>query len=505
MGFAKKSCQVPKICHENANFQGLARFLLADPNIAPTFPSMAGMQQVQNLSMQQMLAPQLQQSLQILQAPILELRNLIQEEMAVNPVLEEERIEPTLEDRQRERDEFQEEFEHLAKLDEEWRDYMSQNSSYSGRSQDDEERRQFFFDSIATNETLQQHLMEQLQTSDLSADQRKIAELIIGNIDDLGFLTISVEDMSQNSGVAETELREVLEVIQTFHPVGVGTRDLRECLLVQLRRLGKGDSMEYRIVDKFLEDLGKHRFPEIARRLNSTPEQVQKCADFIATLDPKPGQLFTPDMTNYVLPDVTVEKVSGDWQISLNGEQIPHLRISNTYKDLMSRDGNPVDVRDYIREKIRSGKFLIKSIHQRQQTISNIANEILERQREFFEKGPTALKPLTMVQVAEVVGVHETTVSRAISGKYMATPWGVFELKYFFTPGYQTAGGETLSNTSVKNAIVELVKSEDSRHPLSDKEIVDILTERGIPIARRTVAKYRAEAGILPSNMRKSY
>ncbi len=467
---------------------------------------MAGMQQVQNLSMQQMLAPQLQQSLQILQAPILELRNLIQEEIAVNPVLEEERTEPTLEDRQREHDdEFREEFEHLAKLDEEWRDYMSQNSSYAGRSQEEEERRQFFFDSIATNETLQQHLLEQLQTSDLDAEQRKIAELIIGNIDDIGFLQISVEEMSRNTGVPVEELREVLEVIQTFHPVGVGTRDLRECLLVQLRRLGKGDGMEYHIVANHLEDLGKHRFPEIARKLNTSPEQVQKCADFIATLDPKPGQLFTPDMTNYVLPDVTVEKVSGEWQVSLNGEQIPHLRISNTYKDLMSRDGNPADVRDYIRDKIRSGKFLIKSIHQRQQTISNIAHEIVKRQQDFFENGPTALKPLTMVQVAEVVGVHETTVSRAISGKYMATPWGVFELKYFFTPGYQTAGGDTLSNTSVKNAITELVKAEDTRHPLSDKEIVDILTERGIPIARRTVAKYRAEAGILPSNMRKSY
>lgn len=466
---------------------------------------MAGMQQVQNLSMQQMLAPQLQQSLQILQAPILELRNLIQAEISVNPVLEEERTEPSLEDKQRERDEFQEEFEHLAKLDEEWRDYMSQSSAYSSRSQDEEERRQFFFDSIVTSETLQQHLLEQLQTSDLDAEQRKIGELIIGNIDDLGFLQISPEDMAANTGLNPEAIQTVLDVIQTFHPVGVGTRDLRECLLVQLRRLGKAESMEYRIVDKYLEDLGKHRYPEIARRLNTSPEQVQKCADFISTLDPKPGQLFTPDMTNYVLPDVTVEKISGQWQVSLNGEQIPHLRISNTYKDLMAQDGNPADVRDYIREKIRSGKFLIKSIHQRQQTISNIANEILERQKDFFEKGPTALKPLTMVQVAEVVGVHETTVSRAISGKYMATPWGVFELKYFFTPGYQTADGETMSNTSVKNAIVDLIKNEDTRNPLSDKEIVDILTERGIPIARRTVAKYRAEAGILPSNMRKSY
>jgi RNA polymerase sigma-54 factor len=263
--------------------------------------------------------------------------------------------------------------------------------------------------------------------------------------------------------------------------------------------------MEYRIVANHLEDLGKHRYPEIARRLNSTPEQIQKCAHFIATLDPKPGQLFTPDQTNYVLPDVTIEKIGNEWQISLNGEQIPHLRISNTYKDLMAREENPADVRDYIREKIRSGKFLIKSIHQRQQTISNIAQEILARQIEFFEKGPTALRPLTMVQVAEVVGVHETTVSRAISGKYIATPWGVFEMKYFFTPGYQTSGGEAMSNTSVKNAIVELVRGEETRMPLSDKEIVDILTERGIPIARRTVAKYRAEAGILPSNLRKSY
>ena len=455
--------------------------------------------------MQQSLAPQLQQSLQILQAPILELRNLIQAELAVNPVIEEERTEPTIEDKQKEHDEFQEEFEHLAKLDEEWRDFMSQSTAYSSRSQEDEERRQFFFDSIATNETLQQHLLDQLPTSELSAPKRKIGELIIGNIDEVGFLQVSPEEMAQNTGLDVAEIQAVLEVIQMFHPVGVGTRDLRECLLVQLRRVGKAESMEYRIVAHHLEDLGKHRFPEIARRLNTTPEQIQKCADFISTLDPKPGQLFAPDQTNYVLPDVTIEKISGDWQVSLNGEQIPHLRISNTYKDLMAREQNPADVRDYIREKIRSGKFLIKSIHQRQQTISNIAHEILARQTDFFEKGPTALRPLTMVQVADVVGVHETTVSRAISGKYVATPWGVFEMKYFFTPGYQTADGETMSNTSVKNAITELVREEQKRHPLSDKEIVDILTERGIPIARRTVAKYRAEAGILPSNLRKSY
>ncbi len=463
------------------------------------------MHQVQNLSMQQVLAPQLQQSLQILQAPMLELRNLVQQEIQTNPTLEEELTEPTIEDHQAERDAFQEEFERLAKLDDEWRDYMAQNSSYSARSQEEEERRQFFFDSIVSTETLQQHLMEQVSGGDFSSDDRKIAELIIGNIDDVGFLQTSTEEMAQNTGMDLDDLERVLATIQTFHPVGVGSRNLRECLLIQLSRLGKEGSLEYRIVDRFLEDLGKRRFPEIARRLGTTTEQIQRAANFIATLDPKPGQIFAPDPNNYVLPDVMVEKVGDEYAISLNGDQIPHLRISNTYKDLMAQDRNGNEVKDYIRDKIRSGKFLIKSIHQRQQTISNIAHEIVSRQQEFLEKGSSALKPMTMVQIAEAVGVHETTVSRAISGKYMATPQGVYEMKYFFTPGYQTAGGETMSNTSVKEAIADLVKNEDAKHPLSDKEIVEILSERGIPIARRTVAKYRGELNILPSNMRKRY
>ncbi|MEI8340390.1 MAG: RNA polymerase factor sigma-54 [Verrucomicrobiota bacterium] len=464
-----------------------------------------GMQQVQNLSMQQVLAPQLQQSLHILQAPMLELRNIIQQEIQTNPVLEEDITEPTIEDRQREDDEFKEEFERLAKLDEEWRDYMAQSSAYSGKSQEDEERRQFFFDSLVNHETLQQHLLEQVGSSDIEGDDRKIAELIIGNIDDMGFLQSNVEEIAKSTGVPVEDLRRVLEIIQTFHPVGVGARDLRDCLLIQLRRLGKQAGLEYRIVSNYLQDLGKHRLPEIARRLGTTIDQVQRCANFIATLDPKPGQIFTADPNNYVLPDVHVEKVDDDYLITLNGDQIPHLRISNTYKDLMAQEGNKDEVKDYIRDKIRGGKFLIKSIHQRQQTISNIAHEIVKRQHEFLEKGSSALKPLTMMQIAEAVGVHETTVSRAISGKYISTPQGVFEMKYFFTPGYQTSEGAAMSNTSVKDAIAELVKTENTKKPLSDKEIVEVLSERGIPIARRTVAKYRIELNILPSNMRKRY
>ncbi len=464
------------------------------------------MSQTQNLSQMQVLAPQLQQSLIILQAPLLELRKLIAEEMSANPTLEEETTEPEPDEKTTDTadEDFKEEFEQLAKLDDEWREYMAQTGSYSSRGEEDEERRQFFFDSIANQETLQQHLMEQLKGTELDEGQRKIAELIIGNIDDNGFLQTSPTEMEQNTGIPMADFLPVLEVIQGFHPPGVGALDLRDCLLIQLRRRDRQSSLEYQIVDKHIEALGKRRFPEIARKLGVGVHQIQAAANAIAGLDPKPGQIFAPPPNNYVLPDVTVEKIDGEYLITLNGDQIPHLRISNTYKDLMAQEGGG-DVKDYIREKIRSGKFLIKSIHQRQQTILNIANQIVSRQKEFLDKGSAFLKPLTMVQIADAVGVHETTVSRAISGKYMSTPQGVFEMRYFFTPGYQTAAGESMSNTSVKEAILELIKGESSQNPLSDKEVVAILSERGIPIARRTVAKYRNELNILPSNLRKEY
>src|SRR5881394_1867577 len=377
-----------------------------------------GMHQTQNLSLQQVLAPQLQQSLLILQAPLLELRNLVQQEMETNPVLEEladppNPDAPAADAETPPDDNFKEEFDKLAKLDEEWRDYMAQSSSYSGRSQEAEEKRQFFFDSIPTQETLQQHLMGQLNQNALDGDDRKTAELIIGNIDDNGFLQTTPEEMALNTGIPQEDFEHMLTLIQSFHPPGVGARDLRESLLIQLKREGRQSSLEYKIVADHMQDLGKRRFPEIARRIGISVEQVQKCANNIAQLDPRPGAIFAEAPQNYVLPDVTVEKINGTYQVILNGEQIPHLRISNTYKD-------------------------------------NIAQEIVKRQRDFFDKGSAFLKPMTMVQIADAVGVHETTVSRAISGKYMSTPQGVFEMKYFFTPGYQTATGESMSNTSVK-------------------------------------------------------
>jgi RNA polymerase sigma-54 factor len=473
-----------------------------------------GMQQTQSLALQQVLSPQLQQSLLILQTPLLELRNLVQQEMETNPVLEELPEEVRTDERGEAEpsadDNFDNEFQKLASLDEEWRDYMAQSASYSSdgsrNSREAQDKRQFLFDSIPVQDTLQQNLIGQLNQSVLSASDRKAAELVIGNIDDNGFLQSTPEEMALNSGIPREDFEKMLALIQSFYPPGVGARDLRECLLIQLQRQEKKNTLEYKIVSEHMEDLGRRRFPDIARRMGTSVEDVQNAANNIARLNPRPGQVFAAAPQNYVLPDVIVEKMDGEYQITLNNEQIPHLRISNLYKDIIASGNNQSgEVKDYIRDKIRSGKFLIRSIHQRQQTIFNIAQQIVSRQRDFLEHGPSHLKPMIMREVADAVGVHETTVSRAVSGKYMATPQGVFEMKYFFTSGYQTATGESLSNISVKEAILDLVKHENGSAPLSDHEMVEILGERGIPIARRTVAKYRDELNILPSHMRRKY
>src|SRR2546426_688576 len=493
----------------------------------------------QKMTLSQVLAPQLQQSLALLQAPTLELKAMVAQELQQNPMLEELEItemsqeekeireteeaaaatpadpaEPpsdvtfdpaTEKDSNAPVDDFQAELERLTQLDQEWRDHFAQTNLPIRQSQDDEEKRQFMFDSLVSSMSLQENLLEQVRMSDLMEDQRQIAEMIIGNIDDYGYLQSSVDELSFATNIRPERIFEVLKIIQTFHPTGIGARDLRECLLLQLERDGKQDTLDYRIVNECMEALGKRRIPEIARTLDTTVEEVQSAIGRIANLEPRPGRAFLSDSNQYILPEVFVQKVGDDLIVSTNNDHVPHLRISNTYKDLLAQADSSAEVREYIREKIRAGKFLIKSLHQRQQTILNIAKEIVKRQREFMEKGVAHLKPLTMAQVADVVGVHETTVSRAVSAKYMETPQGIFEMKYFFTSGFQTAQGEGMSNTSVKDMIGDIFKKEDPAKPLSDQEVVKMLVEKGINIARRTVAKYRAELNILPSNLRKVY
>jgi RNA polymerase sigma-54 factor len=458
---------------------------------------MAGMEQYQGFALQQTLSPQMQQSLNILQAPLMELRQLVAAELQVNPVLEEEPGEnpPGMDETP----------EGQTELADEWNEYFAQRATAEPWTAEAQERRQHFFDSQTRSPSLQQHLLEQLSGSSLSDRERGIGMVVIGNVDERGYLCATDEEMAAQAGSTPEEVARVVEAVQALDPAGVGARTLSECLLLQLRRSGRGYGLESRIVAHHLDELGRRKLPEIAKALHVTATEVQRAAEAISGLEPRPGRQFSAEEDQTVLPDVTVEKDGDTYTVSLNSDEIPSLRIGDNYKDMLSQPGSNREVRDYLREKIRGGRFFIKCIQQRQHTLLNIAKEIVERQREFFDIGPAHLRPMTMSQVAQAVGVHETTVSRAVSGKYMQTPRGLYELKYFFTSGYTTAEGQSVSNESVRQAIAELVRIEDSRHPMSDQEIVARLTEQGVPIARRTVAKYREQLGILPSHLRKSF
>ncbi len=451
------------------------------------------------------IGPQMQQSLQILQAPALELRQIIQQEINVNPVLEIESPDVSLEDTQKE-DPDDIDFDTISQMDEEWREYWAQSRATANRRQDDDDRWKYLMDSIVAPTTLQEHLVMQLRTSEVE-DPKVIeaVEFLIGNLDDSGFLNSSLDELSLNHAVPIEELENAKKILQRFDPVGIGAQDLRECLLVQMSRLGKKNSLPYKIVESHLDDLANKRFPNLAKKLGVAMDQVSRAADFVSTLDPRPARRFASSHNSYITPDIIVEKQGGEWLPVMNNDELPHLRLSNAYKDMLAQPESSGEVRNYIRDKIRSGKFLIRSIHQRQQTIHRIAIEILKHQHEFLEKGTSHLRPLNMAQVAKEVEVHETTVSRAIAGKYMATPHGVFELRFFFSHGVKTESGEDLSNTSVKNAIADLVKVESKAKPLSDDKLTKLLDKQGIKVARRTDEKNREALNILPSHLRKSY
>ncbi len=464
----------------------------------------------QNQRMSMVLAPQLRQSLELLQVPMLELRTLVRQEMEQNPTLEEQalegeqiEIEPAVTEPAAD-DAFKEEFDKLAKLDDEWKDSFTLNQP-RGPSSEETARRQFFLDSLTQPESLQQHLMNQLALAVVTPEEHQMGELLIGSINEDGYLTTSPEDLAAGAGYTLPALQEILTLVQEFDPVGVGARDLRECLLIQLRRLGKGDDLAALLVKDHLEALGARHFPVIARALKTTVEQIHEASRLIATLEPKPGRIYASDATSYVLPEVLIQKLEGDYAVVMNNDQIPRLHISEHYRQLMADEHTSTEVKNYIREKVKAGLFLIKSINQRQQTIYNIAKELITVQREFLEHGISHLRPLTMAEVAVVLGIHETTVSRAIANKYMQTPRGTFEMKYFFTPGYRNSDGVSVSNMTIKDTISSLVAEEDPAHPLSDQVIVEKLKEKGLQVARRTIAKYRDALKILPSHLRRGY
>ncbi len=466
--------------------------------------------QVQKQS--QVLAPQLRQSLEVLQAPLLELQALITRELELNPTLEvldpdHERLEVESESHSDFEDvsdkEFEEEFELLARLDDDARESFQRNELISRPSSDDEAKRQFMLESRSQPLTLQQHLTEQLHMLSMDSVDTQFAELLIGSLDDDGYLSTPLDELAESVAADPEHMEEVLWVLQEFDPVGVASRTLQECLRKQLDRMGMSQSVEMRLVEHHLTDLAGHKYADIARRQNLTLEKVREAAAHIALLDPKPGRRFQSDETVYVMPEVFVRKIKGEWKVQTNNSTLPRLRISKQYRELMKDPSTTKEVKRYIRDKLKGGSTLMKSLGQRQDTLTRIAEELVEHQTEFLEEGVEKLRPLTMSTIADKLGLHETTISRAVANKYMQTPRGVFELKYFFTPGYQTADGEVVSNKSVKEVIKGLVDEEDPSKPLSDQAMVKELSERGFKVARRTVAKYRDELHILPSHLRK--
>ena len=481
----------------------------------------------QRQTQQMVLAPQLRQSLKILQVAALDLRSVIQEELQNNPTLEElpmegvsleqsgtdeppdaelkNDAEPKDDAERREELDFSKDFEVLSKLDDDWRDYLAQAGGGQPYTSEAAERRQHFFDSLVSETSLQEHLMRQAELSDCPPKVLAAIRYLVGSLDDRGFLTATPADIALMSGLALEDVQAAQQLLKTFDPPGIGAQNLAECLLFQLETKGRGTSLAARVIREHFELLTRRRIPDLAHRLDASVDEIQAAIEEISTLDPSPGRRFADDSNRVVVPDVTVEKNGDKWRIDLNSDYIPRLRISQTYRELIAKGQLSKEERDYLRERMRSGRFLINSIEQRQQTIERITREILKVQEEFFEHGVSKLKPLTMTQIADAVGVHETTVSRAIANKYIKTPHGVFEFKYFFTPGYQAQSGDAVSNTSVKEMIGDLIAGEDRAHPLSDQEIVAKLQAKGIDIARRTVAKYREELSLLPSNLRREY
>ncbi|MEO8946518.1 MAG: RNA polymerase factor sigma-54, partial [Gemmatimonadaceae bacterium] len=367
------------------------------------------------------------------------------------------------------------------------------------------------------------HLRDQVALLELTPRQAVIADEFIGNVNDDGYLAASVQeivlalnDMARNAAeqagrdihpemlYTDVEGEDMLAIIQTLDPPGIAARDLKECLLLQLREAGLQQSVPYRLVRDCFEELINHRWSEISKRFGISATDVQSAADEIAKLDPKPGLRYSTRSDNYIIPDLVVDKIDDQYHVFLNDANLPRLKLSKAYQDI-ARDKKKFDGenKEFISSKLNSANWMIQAIEQRRQTMLKVMNYIVDRQREFFEKGVQYLKPLTLREVAEVINMHESTVSRVTNEKYVQTPRGVLPLKFFFSSGLATSDGEDVSARGIKAQLQKLVEDEDPKHPLTDQAIVNILRETGVQIARRTVAKYRDQLGVLPARMRK--
>ena len=480
----------------------------------------AGISQSTQLKQEIKINPRLYQAMDLLYMPLLDLQQHLKQELMNNPFLE--MVEPEEEDEEEEGQTEENTQAEKANDEIDWEEILLNGFDAGGRHEEHEEKEYYEPVTVETRD-LADHLRDQIQLLELSPRQRLLADEFVGNIDEDGYLACPVEEIFQsiNDLVRSTaeemdqdpldapvytrdELEEMLSIIQGLDPPGVGARDLRECLLLQLKDAGLEQSVPYRLVRDCFDELINHRWSEISKRFGISPSDVQKAADEIQKLDPKPGIKYSDTGDNYIIPDLIVEKIDGKYHVFLNDANLPRLKLSKAYQEI-ARDKKKFEGenKEFISNKLNSANWMIQAIEQRRQTMLKVMNFIVDRQREFFEKGVQYLKPLTLREVAEVINMHESTVSRVTNEKFVQTPRGVLPLKFFFSSGLSTTGGEDVSARGIKAQIEKLVAEEDPKHPLTDQAIVNILKESGVQIARRTVAKYRDQLGVLSARMRK--
>ena len=483
-----------------------------------------GLGQHTQLKQEMKINPRLYQAMDLLYMPLLDLQQHLKQELLNNPFLE--MVEPEDDEEEEGTEETAEETPAEAeKKDSEeidWEEILLDGFDTGGRREEHEER-EYYEPVTVDSRDLGDHLREQVALLELTPRQALLADEFIGNVAEDGYLACSLEQITQGvndvvKAAAEAserddeelpfytmaESEEMLGIIQGLDPAGVGARDLRECLMLQLREAGLEQSVPYRLVRDCYDELINHRWSEISKRFGISPSDVQRAADEIAKLDPKPGLVYSDRSDNYIIPDLIVDKIDGKYHVFLNDANFPRLKLSRVYQEI-ARDKKKFDGenKEFISNKLNSANLMIQAIEQRRQTMLKVMNYIVERQRDFFEKGVQYLKPLTLREVAEVISMHESTVSRVTNEKFVQTPRGVLPLKFFFSSGLSTTDGEDVSARGIKAQIEKLVAEEDPKHPLTDQAIVNILKETGVQIARRTVAKYRDQLGVLSARMRK--
>ncbi len=456
------------------------------------------------------LTPSLQQAIKLLPMSTLELSELLNQEMVENPMLEEmpsedlqaadaapEKAEEPKKDTEKGDTWDDQDYEYF------FGDYL--DDGYRSRTPTEVKELPPIENTLSTTGSLSDHLLWQLSMQSDDARLREIGEAIVGNLDDDGYLVATVEELASMGPWPTDEVEAALRLVQGFDPIGIAARDLQECLLLQLRHLGMTGTPSERIVTEHMRLLQNHQVPELARKLGMPIEDLKQHIELIRHLDPKPGNRHNPSQSQYVIPDVYIVKVEDQYVAALNEEGLPQLRISPVYRRLLDKTAveNTDETRAYVKDKFRSALWLIKSVEQRQKTIHKVATSIITFQRDFLDHGIEYLRPLVLRDVANDIGMHESTVSRVVTNKYMHTPQGVFEMKYFFHSGIASSYGEAVSSVTIKQRIRKIIEQEDPRKPLSDSKIVSILQREGLELARRTIAKYREELKIPTSNQRK--